>query len=116
MVKHGLETCLSFVPCPPRGLGPTESLLGRPILLRQALALRYMLITRTIYAFEWILVNDCRINRVLHYLDDFFFVEPDNSTCHASMTRVKDKVHQLGVLMEPSKETGLITTITFLRH
>ena len=67
-------------------------------------------------AFEWILVKDCHINRVLHYLDDFFFVEPDNSTCHASMTRVKNKAHQLDVLMEPSKETGPITTITFLRH
>ena len=65
-------------------------------------------------AFEWILVNKCHINRVLHYLDHFFFVEPDNSTCRASMTRVKDKAHQLGVLMKPSKETGPTTTITFL--
>ena len=65
-------------------------------------------------AFEWILVNECHINRVLHYLNDFFFVEPDNSTCRASMTRIKDKAHQLGVLMEPSRETGQATTMTFL--
>ena len=64
--------------------------------------------------FEWILVNKCHINRVLHYLDHFFFVEPENSTCCASMTRVKDKAHQLGVLMEPSKTTSRTTTITFL--
>ena len=30
------------------------------------------------------------------------------------MTRVKDRAHQLGVLMEASKETGPTTTITFL--
>ena len=65
-------------------------------------------------AFEWILVNECQINRVPYYLDDFFFVETDNSTCRASMTRVKDKAHQLGVLMEPSNETGPTTTITLL--
>ena len=64
--------------------------------------------------FEWILVNECNIKHVLHYLDDFFFVEPDNPTCHASMTRVKDKAQQLGVVTEPSKETGPTTTITFL--
>ena len=48
MVKHGLETCLLFVPCPLRGLRPTGSLLGRPILRRQALALSSTLITSTI--------------------------------------------------------------------
>ena len=41
-------------------------------------------------------------------------VEPDNSTCRASMTRVKDKAHQLGIMMELSKEKGPTTTITFL--
>ena len=30
------------------------------------------------------------------------------------MTRVKDRAHQLGVLMEASKEIGLTTTITIL--
>ena len=63
----------------------------------------------------WTCLNlSLNINHVLHYLDDFFFVEPDNSTYRASMTRVKDKAHQLGVLVEPSKETSLTTTITFL--
>ena len=57
--------------------------------------------------------NECQINRVLRYLDDFFF-EPVNSTYCTSMTRVKDKAHQLGVLIEPSKETSPTTTITFL--
>ena len=64
--------------------------------------------------FEWILVNECHINRVLHYFNDFFFVKPDNSTCRVPMTRVKNKAHQLGVLMKPSKETGPTTTITCL--
>ena len=63
--------------------------------------------------FKWILVNEYHVNRLLHYLDDFFFVEPDNSTCRASITLVKDKAHQLGVLMEPNKEMSPTTTITF---
>ena len=48
MAKHGLETCLSFVPCSPRGLGPTGSSWGQPILRRQALALPSTLVTSTI--------------------------------------------------------------------
>ena len=65
---------------------------------------QHYLINQVADVLEWILVNECHINRVLHYLDHFFFVEPENSTCRASMTRVKDKAHQLGVLMEPSKK------------
>ena len=106
------------VPCPPRGLGPTGSYWDGQYYVSKRLlfSLRSSpaLFNQVADAFEWILVNECQINRVPYYLDDFFFVEPDNSTCPASMTRVKDKAHQLGVLMEPSNETGPTTTITFL--
>ena len=77
-------------------------LLRRPILRQQALALRSTLL------------NECHINRVLHYLDDFFFDEPHNSTCHASMTRVKNKAHPRAYCTGEAEQTGPTTTITFL--
>ena len=63
------------------GLGPVGNLLGQPILHRQHLpfGLHYspVLFHQVADTFQWILVNECHINRVLHYLADFLFVEPD---------------------------------------
>ena len=65
-------------------------------------------------AFEWILLNECGLSRVLHYLDDFFFAEPDEAACAATMAGVRALAAKLGILLEPSKEVGPSTILTFL--
>ena len=65
-------------------------------------------------AFEWILLNECGLFRVLHYLDDFFFAEPDEAACAATMAGVRAHAAKLGILLEPFKEVGRSTILTFL--
>ena len=65
-------------------------------------------------AFEWILLNECGLFRVLHYLDDFFFAEPDEAACAATMAGVRAHAAKLGILLEPFKEVGPSTILTFL--
>ena len=65
-------------------------------------------------ALEWTIATQCDRTHVLQYLDDFFFAEPDDSTSSEAMASFRDTARRLGVLMEPDKEVGPATTLTFL--
>ena len=82
-----------------------------PFGLRSSPALFDQLAT----AIEWILHNKCKINHIIHYLDDFFTAgTPESNTCKRNMQAMNALCHRIGSPTKPEKEEGPFTTLTFL--
>ena len=65
-------------------------------------------------ALLWYLANPLAIERIIHYLDDFFLCHVSFDACQADMQRLISLFHHLGVPLAPDKVCGPTTCITFL--
>ena len=65
-------------------------------------------------ALLWCLSNQLAIDRIIHYLDDFFLCHVSFDACQTDMQRLIALFNHLGVPLAPDKVCGPSTCITFL--
>ena len=64
---------------------------------------------------HWLTVQKCDLNTMEHYLDDFFFAGPPNTTqCHRLMSCFEAVCADLQVPLADDKKFGPVTSLTFL--
>ena len=66
-------------------------------------------------ALEWILHNNYNVERIIHYLDDFFTAGPPNSySCQHNMDAMAQAYAAINIPINPEKTEGPTTSLTFL--
>ena len=63
---------------------------------------------------HWILVNECGVVNVIHYIDDFFIAVPSAKECGKLLQTVHDLFDVIGVSLAPERAVGPSSIMTFL--
>ena len=72
------------------------------------------LFNRVADSLHWILVNECGIKAVVHYLDDFFIAAESMVECDRFLHTILKVFDNIGVPLAPEKVAGPASVFTFL--
>ena len=118
LAKSDIQSAFTLVPITPKDyhkLGfQWEGLYYYYTTLPQGAASSCFIFERIATAIHWILTNHYNIQHLVHYLDDFLFLDTTRDGCHKTLNTFHKLCEEIGIPINHNKTEGPSISLSFL--